>query len=156
MWGKARGRFRTVGRNGAATVRGTEWLTEERDDGTLFSVREGVVEVNEFRSGRKVVLHAGESFLTRPPCVSKRAFRIRLRTRDYSDIRRAVVTVNGDRVAVRRGRRLTAPVDLRGMPEARVKVNIRLVTYDGRVISGRRVYHTCRNEPISPSRPPEL
>ena len=48
VWGKARGRFRTVGRNGAATVRGTEWLTEERDDGTLFAVREGVVEVLEF------------------------------------------------------------------------------------------------------------
>jgi hypothetical protein len=156
VWGKARGRFRTVGRNGAATVRGTEWLTEERDDGTLFAVREGVVEVNEFRSGRKVVLHAGESYLAKPPCVSKRAFRIRLRTRAGAAVRRAVVRVNGKRVGVRRGRRLTAPVDLRGMPEARVKVDIRLTTVDGQVIAGRRFYHTCREEPLSPTRPPEL
>jgi NHL repeat-containing protein len=154
VWGKARGRFRTVGRNGAATVRGTEWLTEERDEGTFFAVREGVVEVLDFATGRKVVLQAGDSFLAKPACVSKRSFKIRLRTRN--DIKRAVVRVNGKRVKVRLGRRVTAPVDLRGLPEGRVAVEIRLETTTGEVINGRRVYHTCRSEPLTPSRPPEL
>lgn len=156
VWGKARGRFRTTGRNGAATVRGTEWLTEERDAGTLFAVGEGVVEVRVFASGRRIVLHAGESFLAKPACVSRRAFRIRLRTRDGAAVRKAVVTVAGKRVKVRRGHRLTAPVDLRGLPAGRVVVRIRLVTIDGRVITGRRLYHTCRDEPLHPSQPPEL
>jgi hypothetical protein len=47
-------------------------------------------------------------------------------------------------------------VDLRGMPESHVEVEIRLVTRDGRVIDARRVYHTCRGTRFSPSRPPEL
>jgi hypothetical protein len=37
-----------------------------------------------------------------------------------------------------------------------VKVDIRLVTVDGQVITGRRFYHTCRDEPLSPPQPPEL
>ena len=156
VWGKARGRFRTVGRNGAATVRGTQWLTEERDDGTLFRVREGVVEVEEFYSGDRVVLEAGETYLARPECVSRRNFRIRLRTRiKPNEVRRATVTIDGRPVPVRRGRRLTAPIDLRGLPRQRVVVRIRLVTKSGQVIAGRRVYRTCSGDQ-RPSRPPEL
>jgi hypothetical protein len=35
LFGSAHGRFRTRGRNSSATVRGTQWLTEDRCDGTL-------------------------------------------------------------------------------------------------------------------------
>jgi hypothetical protein len=35
LFGSAHGRFRTRGRNSSATVRGTEWLTEDRCDGTV-------------------------------------------------------------------------------------------------------------------------
>ncbi len=35
LFGRAHGRFRTRGRNSSATVRGTEWLTEDRCDGTV-------------------------------------------------------------------------------------------------------------------------
>jgi hypothetical protein len=35
LFGRAHGRFRTRGRNSSATVRGTEWLTEDRCTGTV-------------------------------------------------------------------------------------------------------------------------
>lgn len=155
LWGKAHGRFRTRGRNGAATVRGTQWLTSERTTGTLFRVVEGVVEVREFATGRVVTLHAGEEFLAKPACVSRRAFRIRLRV-DPSLISHVVVTVRGKRVKVRRGSRLTAPVDLRGAPGGKVNVRIRVRTADGRVLAGERTYRTCVNDVRIPPAPPEL
>ena len=36
LFGRAHGRFRTRGRNSSATVRGTEWLTEDRCEGTVI------------------------------------------------------------------------------------------------------------------------
>ncbi|HEV2786902.1 MAG TPA: hypothetical protein VGV67_10970, partial [Solirubrobacteraceae bacterium] len=156
VWGKARGRFRTSGRNGAATVRGTEWLTSEQALGTLFRVNEGVVQVREFASGRTVTLRAGQEFLAKPACVSRRAFRIRLRVAPGAIVRSAVVVVRGKRVAVRRGRRLTAPIDLRGAPAGVIRVYIRIRTADGRVVSGTRSYRTCRNTVDVPREPPPL
>jgi hypothetical protein len=156
VWGKARGRFRTSGRNGAATVRGTEWLTSEQELGTLFRVKEGVVDVREFASGRVVRLRAGEEFLAKPACVSRRSFRIRLRVAPGARVRSAVVLVRGKRVAVRHGRRLTAPVDLRGAPAGKVRVLIRIRTADGRVVTGTRTYRTCRNTTRIPRNPPPV
>ena len=156
VWGKARGRFRTTGRNGAATVRATEWLTSEQALGTLFRVKEGVIQVREFATGRTVTLHAGQEFLAKPACVSRRAFRIRLRVAPGATVRSAVVIVRGKRVAVRRGRRLTAPVDLRGAPEGVVTVRIRIRTADGRVVTGTRTYRTCRTTTTIPREPPPL
>jgi len=43
--GKAKGKFRTRGRFAAATVRGTEWWTEDRCDGTETQVQQGTVDV---------------------------------------------------------------------------------------------------------------
>jgi hypothetical protein len=66
LWGRDRGgRFRTHGHNSVATVRGTRWLTEDRCDGTLTRVTEGAVEVRDRRTGRRVLLHAGQSFLAK-------------------------------------------------------------------------------------------
>lgn len=48
LWGKGSGKFRTVGRFGSASVRGTWWLTDDRCDGTLFKVRQGKVAVRDF------------------------------------------------------------------------------------------------------------
>jgi hypothetical protein len=155
LWGKAHGRFRTRGRNGAATVQGTQWLTSEHVDGTLFRVVEGVVAVKDFTTGKTIVLHPGESYLAKPPCVSRRAFRIRLRV-DPSQIKNVIVTVRGKRVKVRRGSRLTAPVDLRGAPDGKVKVKIFARTSDGRVLIGERQYLTCLNAVRIPKDPPEL
>jgi hypothetical protein len=44
LWGKGKGRFRTRGRNGSATVRGTTWLTEDGCEDTEARVRNGHVQ----------------------------------------------------------------------------------------------------------------
>ena len=62
-----RGRFRTHGRDSVATVRGTEWITEDTCEGTLTTVVKGAVEVRNTHTGRKVVVDAGESYLARKP-----------------------------------------------------------------------------------------
>jgi hypothetical protein len=63
--GSGKGRFRTTGRNSAATVRGTIWLTEERCDGTLTRVTRGIVSVRDLRANRTVLVRAGHSYLAR-------------------------------------------------------------------------------------------
>jgi hypothetical protein len=63
----ARGRFRTRGRHSAATVRGTIWITADRCDGTLTTVRRGKVAVRDFRRKRTIALRAGKSYLARAP-----------------------------------------------------------------------------------------
>ena len=65
LWGNGRGRFRTIRRRSAATVRGTVWLTEERCDGTLTRVTRGVVSVRDLGTRRTVTLRAGRSYLAR-------------------------------------------------------------------------------------------
>jgi streptogramin lyase len=66
LWGRDRnGRFRTQGRDSVATVRGTEWTTTDRCDGTLTRVREGAVLVRDLRRKRSVLLGAGHSYLAR-------------------------------------------------------------------------------------------
>ncbi len=65
LWGNGKGRFRTIGRHSAATVRGTTWLTEERCDGTLTRVTRGVVSVRDNRARRTVTVRAGRSYLAR-------------------------------------------------------------------------------------------
>ena len=65
LWGDGRGRFRTRGRYGAATVRGTKWLTLDRCDGTKVRVVRGKVAVKDLaRPGRRPeILRAGDSAL---------------------------------------------------------------------------------------------
>ena len=68
LWGDGRGRFRTKGRYGAATVRGTKWLTADRCDGTLVRVERGKVDVEDLirpktrvkrvRAGQKTLVPA--------------------------------------------------------------------------------------------------
>jgi virginiamycin B lyase len=66
LWGRDHhGRFRTEGRNSTATVRGTEWLVEERCDGTLTVVRRGAVSVRDKRTGRAHLVRAGHRHLAR-------------------------------------------------------------------------------------------
>lgn len=67
LWGKGKGRFRTRGRFSATTVRGTLWLTEDRCDGTLTTVRQGSVAVDDLVRKRRVALSAPRSYLARAP-----------------------------------------------------------------------------------------
>ena len=66
LWGDAKGRFKTRGRRSAATVRGTRWLVEDRCDGTLTKVAEGVVKVRDFGRRKTVTVRAGKRYLARP------------------------------------------------------------------------------------------
>ena len=66
LWGKDNGgKFRTQGRNGSATVRGTYWLTADRCDGTFVKVVEGRVLVSARATGKRVMVTAGKSYLAR-------------------------------------------------------------------------------------------
>ena len=66
IFGSGKGRFRTKGRHAAATVRGTVWSIEDRCDATVTTVREGVVDVEDFTNGRTVAVRAGRSYTARP------------------------------------------------------------------------------------------
>lgn len=66
LWGKdSHARFRTHGRDSVATVRGTQWVTTDRCDGTLTKVREGKVLVRDLRRSRSVLLTTGHAYLAR-------------------------------------------------------------------------------------------
>lgn len=65
LWGRGKGKFRTRGRHGAATVRGTKWLTRDRCDGTLVRVKHGSVWVKDFARGKRVLVKAGDQYLAR-------------------------------------------------------------------------------------------
>jgi hypothetical protein len=66
LWGNGKGRFRTRGRYAAATVRGTNWLTTDRCDGTRVRVVRGVVQVDDLPQRQQVTLRAGRSYLAKP------------------------------------------------------------------------------------------
>ncbi len=65
LWGDGKGRFRTRGRNAAATVRGTRWLTEDRCDRTKITVRRGSVTVRDFVKKRNKIVKQGRSYVAR-------------------------------------------------------------------------------------------
>ena len=66
LWAKDdHGRFRSRGRNSAATVRGTEWITQETCAGTLTKVVKGAVDVVDRHTKRTVRVRAGHSYLAR-------------------------------------------------------------------------------------------
>jgi ABC-2 type transport system ATP-binding protein len=77
-------------------------------------------------------------------CASRRGFAIRLaRVRRPDRVVKAIVLVNGRRVRVIRGRRLRAPVNLRGLPRGTFRVTVELRTARGRTLRSARTYHTC-------------
>ena len=67
LWAKGKGRYRTRGRYAAATIRGTEWRTADRCDGTLVRVTEGSLQVSDLPRRRNVLVRAGRSYLARQP-----------------------------------------------------------------------------------------
>src|SRR4051812_31770037 len=76
-------------------------------------------------------------------CRSRRDFTIRLRRPVAGDIRTARVYVNGKRVRLLRGSRITARVNLRGLPRRRYTVRVVLTTTRGETITSTRRYRTC-------------
>lgn len=66
LWAKGKGSFRTRGRYSASTVRGTFWLTADRCDGTLTSVKQGTLEVFDFPKRQRLLVRAGKSYVAAP------------------------------------------------------------------------------------------
>jgi hypothetical protein len=87
--------------------------------------------------------------------MSRRSFRIRIRQKPGLTYSQAIVAVNGKRVGVLTGRRLTSGVSLRGLPAGRYTVRITVITTDGRVITGTRRYRTCTKH-LPSKGPPRL
>jgi hypothetical protein len=67
LWASGKGKFRTKGRFATATIRGTEWQTDDRCDGTLITVKTGAVAVFDTVLQRTVVVRAGNRYLARAP-----------------------------------------------------------------------------------------
>jgi hypothetical protein len=65
VWAKGKGKFRSAGRDSIASVHGTTWLTLDRCDGTLTTVKDGVVSVRDLRRRKTVTVRAGRSYLAR-------------------------------------------------------------------------------------------
>jgi streptogramin lyase len=76
-------------------------------------------------------------------CRSRRSFTIHLRTPSGTRIAKATVKVDGRPVATRTGKRVTAPITLKGLPKGRYKVSIALTLTNGRTLSETRGYRTC-------------
>jgi hypothetical protein len=66
LWGDGSGSFRTRGQYSAATVRGTNWLTEDSCAGTLTRVVRGVVAVQDLVKHKTVLVKAGKHYLAVP------------------------------------------------------------------------------------------
>ena len=66
LWGSGKGKFRTAGRFSSATIRGTQWLTDDRCDGTLVRVKQGKVAVRDFVKKKTVIVKAGKRYFARP------------------------------------------------------------------------------------------
>ncbi|MHB8235193.1 MAG: hypothetical protein ACYDHT_11135, partial [Solirubrobacteraceae bacterium] len=66
LWAKDNhGQYSTRGQNSVATVRGTYWQTTNRCDGTLTTVKQGLVSVRDLHRHRTVLVRAGHSYLAK-------------------------------------------------------------------------------------------
>jgi hypothetical protein len=72
LWGDGKGKFKTSGKYASATVRGTKWLVTDRCDGTLTTVKRGVVSVFDRRRGKTVKVKAPHSYLARAQKAAKK------------------------------------------------------------------------------------
>jgi sugar lactone lactonase YvrE len=72
LWGIGKGSFRTKGKYASATVRGTQWNTSDRCDGTLIRVNEGSVTVRDFVKKTNVVVSAPKTYLAKAKVPKKR------------------------------------------------------------------------------------
>ena len=67
LFGKGKGHFRTKGRYASATVRGTQWVTSDFCNGTLVSVRQGIVDVLDLVKHKTFRVRAGKSYFALAP-----------------------------------------------------------------------------------------
>jgi hypothetical protein len=78
-------------------------------------------------------------------CLSRRRLRIHIRVPKGVHVKSAAVFVGKRRVATRSRKRISAVVNLRGLPKGRFTVKIVLTKTNGKKLSGKRTYRTCAN-----------
>jgi hypothetical protein len=66
LWSNAHGTYTTKGSYAAGAVQGTEWLTEDRCDGTLIRVTRDKVKVTDLVRHRTFIVRAGHKLLVKP------------------------------------------------------------------------------------------
>ncbi len=66
LWGAGKGKFRTRGQYGAATIRGTKWLVQDSCAGTLVRVTSGSVLVRDKVKRKNVIVRKGKRYTARP------------------------------------------------------------------------------------------
>ena len=78
-------------------------------------------------------------------CSSRRSFTIRVKKTKLrtAKVVSAKIYVNKKLVTTRKGKRLTAPVVLKGLKKGTYRVIIKAKLTDGRTVTDVRVYHTC-------------
>ncbi len=67
LWANAHGKFSTKGNYAAGAVQGTEWLTEDRCDGTYIKVTRDRVAVTNLVNHRHVEVASGRHYLAKAP-----------------------------------------------------------------------------------------
>jgi hypothetical protein len=82
-------------------------------------------------------------------CVSRRKFTIRIRKLPGVTWTGAKVRVRGKLVRTIKRSRITAPVNLTGLPRGRFTVAITATATDKRSATGKRTYHTCTRKRAS-------
>jgi hypothetical protein len=65
LWAKGSGKFQTRGRYASAAIRGTDWLTADRCDGTFVKTRQGIVSVLDLVLKKTVLVNAGDSYVAK-------------------------------------------------------------------------------------------
>jgi hypothetical protein len=76
-------------------------------------------------------------------CVSRRRFRVRVRSTIRGEVTKVTIFLNGKHVRTVVGTRLGLPIDLRGLAKGRVRVRLRVELSGGRVRTDTRTYRTC-------------
>ena len=70
LWGKGKkGKYKSKGKRGAATVRSTKWKTEDRCDGsTRFTLKRGNLQIDDFgKPGKRNAVLKGKGRYTAKP-----------------------------------------------------------------------------------------
>lgn len=67
LWGSGKGSYQTTGKYASAEVRGTNWLVADYCNGTLITVRNGVVIVFDLVKHRRVIIRSGKSYFAAKP-----------------------------------------------------------------------------------------
>jgi hypothetical protein len=93
--------------------------------------------VKPLNAARVLVLPSGKA------CLSRRTITLRLRLPAAAVAQSVSVRIGTGKPTVFTGRRLKAPIDLRGLRKGRFTVTVTLRTTDGRSATLKRAYRTC-------------